>query len=407
MAVERVDPNGAIVSNSFKAASLAERDSQSRIQAAKKRGDQAQVEADQHIEGIRDEYVKRSEAESFRNDAALEAQRTKGYERIREFQRANTTDESRLQRGGERDVAALKDHYRETIYSTSHQGEDQLRDLERKFVIEQNEARKHFEDETAQTDARYQQRAKDLRESKETGIAQQDAQTRQEYARLAESHELASEQANTRFDERFQSMETRHQETIDDVESRAGRQLRDIRADTSRKLAAYSLRQKDPFYQMLDIGAHLEERTDAYVLTAKIPEHERSNLQVSVRGNQVVLSGNRRNEEKLEHEPGRVQATSSFQVYTESFPLTYPVESKLLTKEFDGDTLIVTLPKKGPFAEPSRMHPKTIERARAERPQFPGNLPLAAANANDAQAPADVNGEASGVKARKAGRTLS
>lgn len=407
MSVDRLDPSLAVPSNLLKAAATAERDAQSRIVGAKKRADQAQLEADQRIEGIRDEYVKRSEAEGFRQDAAIESQRSKGYERVRDLQRANASDESRLLREGERDVSLLKDHYRDTVHSTDHQGEERLRDLERKFALSQETALKRHADETEQAEARFNQRMGELRERKESGLASQDEQSRAEYDRLVQNHQEASLQSKERFDETFRQLESRNRETLDQVQSRAGQQIREIRADTSRKLAAYSVRQKDPFYQMMETGARLEEKENAYVLTARIPEHERSNLSVNVRGNQIVLSGNRRNEEKLEREPGRVQSTSSFQTYSEAFPITYPVEAKLLAKEFDGDTLIVTVPKKGPFTEPFRKEPKSVARARAERPQFPGNLPLAASNEDEVPSPPDGgDGTSKGTGSRKAGRTL-
>jgi HSP20 family molecular chaperone IbpA len=43
--------------------------------------------------------------------------------------------------------------------------------------------------------------------------------------------------------------------------------------------------------------------------------------------------------------PGRVATTSGFQSFNETFPLEAPVIARELTKEFQGDLLVVRIPK--------------------------------------------------------------
>ncbi len=103
---------------------------------------------------------------------------------------------------------------------------------------------------------------------------------------------------------------------------------------------------------------------------------------MTVRGNQVVLTGTRRNEEKLEIGPGRSQTTNAFQTFLETFPMNWPVEAKLLSKSFEGDQLTVIIPKKAiDFEYRSPVKKSTAARARVERPKFPDNLPIAQAEA--------------------------
>ena len=87
----------------------------------------------------------------------------------------------------------------------------------------------------------------------------------------------------------------------------------------------------------MDICLGSRESDDAYVLTATIPSHEQHSVQVSVRGDRLVVSGARRSDEKEDLGPGRSVTTSSYQNYSESFPLTMPVEARMLRREFDGD----------------------------------------------------------------------
>src|SRR5262249_53611937 len=154
--------------------------------------------------------------------------------------------------------------------------------------------------------------------------------------------------------------------------------LKELRQNNSQKLAAYDSRATDPFYRMMDTRARLVERADHYQLMAEIPEHERDSVNVSVRGEQVVITGNRRTSDTLEVAPGQTRKSAAFQTYSETFPIFWPVDPRLMTKEYDGDTLVVTIPKKAvPGRETARV--KQPERAKAVRPDFPINLPIAKA----------------------------
>ncbi len=125
------------------------------------------------------------------------------------------------------------------------------------------------------------------------------------------------------------------------------------------------------------MNAELRETGDEYILTARIPEHEREHIVVSLKGNNIVISGQRRNEEHLDNADGTSSTTSSFQSYSETHPISWPVESKLLAKSYHGDTLEVRVPKKdAKHIVPQYQAPKP-EKVRAERPKFPENIPYA------------------------------
>ena len=101
------------------------------------------------------------------------------------------------------------------------------------------------------------------------------------------------------------------------------------------------------------------------MLTATIPEHEQKHVPVSVKGNQLVLSGYRRNEEKLELEPGRSQGTNAFQSFLETFPITWPVDANKMTREFEGISSPCGSPRRTTSPTTRRRKPRCSRRARA------------------------------------------
>ena len=190
----------------------------------------------------------------------------------------------------------------------------------------------------------------------------------------------ANETADQTFKQQFEHTLAEHQEVLGRLNRRAGEDLQKLKEEYQTKLEAYSERSKDPFYRTMDAGMNLRENDDAYVLTAKIPEHERKGVSIAMRGNEIVLSGYRRNEERLKKEGGGQQETHSFQSFSESFQLAHPVDANRIARTFDGDELIVLIPKSGarPYVSPAAV---VVPPPSAMKPRFPDNLPIAQADA--------------------------
>jgi len=122
----------------------------------------------------------------------------------------------------------------------------------------------------------------------------------------------------------------------------------------------------------MDLDTQLKESEDGFTLTLKVPEYEQKNLRAAVKGENIVVMGQRRNEETLDLGNGTTQGTASYQSYHESIPLSWPVDPGRLTKEFKGDTVTIRIPKKNKFAshEPPHVTPKSAN----ETAQFPRTI---------------------------------
>lgn len=354
----------------------AEREAAEQIEASRKRVKEAQIEDENRIEQVRQDYHKQTEAEALRHEASIEAQKNKGYAGLRELKRAQDKEALAIRRQGDAETQRLNTHYNETLYATERRGQEKLEELERKNSSLEAFAQKQGTDRSEAENKNQELSVQQLKDNHENKYNELLKTYNDQYQKTLENSQLATEQSRNHFDERFANNLKQQQQTLLDMENKANKQLLGIRADTSRKLAAYSDRQNDPFYQMMDTQAKLEDQGEFYQLTAKIPEHERKNITVSVQGSRIVLSGTRRNEERLDLAPGRTMGTAAFQNFTETFPLLHPVEAKALTREFDGDSLIIRIPKKATYSEHQPFKAATPTALALERPKFPENLAL-------------------------------
>jgi len=205
--------------------------------------------------------------------------------------------------------------------------------------------------------------------------------SKESQARVEKFRDMTAEanlRAEKTYQGRFQTTMDQHEAELANVQGATSRQLHELRADTAQKLSAYGARQQDPFYKMVKVGAELSDDGNAFMLTAHIPEHEQKHINISVKGNNIVLTGFRRNEEKLEISPGRTQGTHSFQSFQETFPINWPVDPHQITKRFDGERMTIRIPKLDDYStyQAKIAEPPKPEKIRVQRPDFPADLPI-------------------------------
>ncbi|MGE0614906.1 MAG: hypothetical protein AB7P04_04645 [Bacteriovoracia bacterium] len=356
-------------------AARAEQDANQRIMQSQQVIRQTEEQEQAQVDQLRDRYSTDRDVESAKQEEALQKQKDEGYERLRELKRAQAAELARTKQTGEKANADLQRFYSDEIDRNASAGEKQLRETTGKnantLAAEEKKANQDIElvksaglMKVADTHDLHEQRVQKLKSA-----------TDSEYEKMRLTYGQANARAYNTHKGHYAQSIAKNQEVLQDVNARAAEKIREIRQDTSDKLSAYGRRQSDPFYRLVDLDADLTSDADAYTLKANIPSHEQGHVSVSVRGNQLVLTGLRRNEERLEVGPGEVKTTTAFQSYSQTFPLEDAVAPKLLSKRFEGDQLIVTLPKHG--RAPAPIHKKDVGRVRAEQPKFPGNLPVA------------------------------
>ncbi|HCM39419.1 MAG: hypothetical protein A2X97_01325 [Bdellovibrionales bacterium GWA1_52_35] len=340
------------------------------------------------LEDMRDyskrQYEEQSSVESVRQEDAIENLRNTGYEKFRELQRAQNSELEKLRKKGEEQLAATKEHFESAVLTTEKRGEQDLNKIRAKYFNETENEQKLNNAFLEETRAQQSQRFTSSRDDRAHKLAEASENYKAEYERLRTNSALASTEAEQSFKDRLDSTQKMQDSTIDRINSKAVGQLKAIRQDTASKLAAYATRQQDPFYRLMDLDLSIKDTGDALMLTGRIPTHEQAHISVAVKNQtQLVVSGFRKNEEKLDLGPGRAKATNSFQSYSETIPLPAAVDARQLTKRFEDDQLIITVPKltRG-FEKPPYKGPQP-ERARVERPKFPDNIPMPKAESTD------------------------
>jgi HSP20 family molecular chaperone IbpA len=376
MSVGKLDSNLSQATNAQKAALQAERDANDRIRTAKKKIEEVDAENQQRIQQLKDEYVRESATEQGRQSVALESQRLKGYENLRSLQQSNAKQIQSTAEKAESEIEKLEFEASRKTSEVEDKTKSNLENLEKQSLQTTEFRKKELELNQEQLAKDAADRLAYLKQKQDLTVAEQDEIYQAELGQKTQVQRQTLERNRELFDKNFKSVFDQQGKELGRIQSKAANELASLQQSNSEKLESYATRSGDPFYRLKQSGAQVTESGEAYVVRTTVPRHEQSGFNVSVRDDQIVITGNRRNKESLELAPGRTQSTSSFQSFTETFPIRFPVDARQATRSVEGDEITYTFPKKGYYDKSAGIGGRkpAPERVVQNKPNFPDNL---------------------------------
>lgn len=101
----------------------AEKEAYRRVTQAEQDADNARRAADSQIDVVRDRYQKLTDEENEKQLEMLENQRLKGYQQLRDIQRAQQAEFAKVRNEGEKELDHLQDYFKNTVGYTQTKGE--------------------------------------------------------------------------------------------------------------------------------------------------------------------------------------------------------------------------------------------------------------------------------------------
>jgi HSP20 family molecular chaperone IbpA len=360
-----------------------EKEAAKRIASAQDEVRRAQEDSSRQIDQIRDEFSRSRESEAARFEGTYQAQKDKGYSRIRELEKAQDAELQRVKKEGERLLQSTLDHYARAVDHAERDGNRKLEDTRKSLTHQIGTAERQSGSELQDLRTQHQTQVRQIRENQEAELSRYSKLREQKVNEAREQSEGTVRHTEEHYRQNLSELMRSQQAVLDRVQADAAERLATLRQSTTSKLEAYSSRQDDPFYRLKDPQARIEDTGDGYLIRAHIPEHEQEQVKVSIRGQSIVVSGQRRNQEKVERAPGETLSTASFESFSQTLPIQAPVNAKELIRFFEGDELVAWVPKFGnPLASSSFAQAQRLRQLQPEvsptkpaRPDFPKNLP--------------------------------
>jgi len=232
---------------------------------------------------------------------------------------------------------SLKRQYSKDINRTHQLGEAELKETKDKYDRKLGSEESFFQGELDGEKKRFSEEQ-----------LKQQAQYENKRQEMADIHKKNIQELTKKFNEQFVKNDSQNKEVFTNQKQNFLKELYRQQQQLLNKSTALDNKRDDPFYQSRSLAAHLAENSNAYVLTAKIPNLEKNNFDVHVKNDKVVLESFRANEAKIE-DGSEKSMTNTYQTYRQEFKFDVPVDEHLAVKQMDDQgNLTLTIPKRRP-----------------------------------------------------------
>jgi HSP20 family molecular chaperone IbpA len=171
------------------------------------------------------------------------------------------------------------------------------------------------------------------------------ARQKRDLETLAENHQQRMLTQQAEFERKYEKNQNMARESYTNQGLNLERELINQKKQFLKAADKYTGdKHSDPFYQIRDNSTDFSETSGAYVLKAKVAEHEKDNVNVRVKNDKVTLTGNRNFNDEI-REGSKLVRTHNVQTFHEQFPLEKKIKENEVIKNYDNGVLTVIIPK--------------------------------------------------------------
>lgn len=234
---------------------------------------------------------------------------------------------------GTHQMEATRMEYDKNIKQIHHQGE-----------VEARSQKEHFEKQIKTQHSEYRKKLEEKRVAQDTQLKKSDQLHLAALERREEEYKRILKGQNKEFNTAFTVNDKRNRQTLQAQNDRIMDALIRQKSGLLERYGKYEKAGEDPFYKMQEFETRVAENENYYLVRTKVPEYERDNVDVIVKDDKVIISGQRAFAEKLEKDSRQI-TTNSHQSFREIIPLKHPTVPKAIEKSYEDGTIAVMIPK--------------------------------------------------------------
>ncbi len=190
----------------------------------------------------------------------------------------------------------------------------------------------------------YQGEIKKRNTDHEVGLQKNEELYRQKLIEQGDLNNKAMKNQTEEYQKSFNINEKANQHSLHEQHDRFVDSAIKQKSNLIERFGKYEDAKDDPFYKMHEFETRISENDNFYVVKTKVPAHEKHNVDVIVKNDRVVVSGQREFAEKVDKE-GRKVATNTVESFREEIPLKHPTIAKAVDKRYEDGAIVVKVPK--------------------------------------------------------------
>ena len=314
--------------------------------AQKKQKEELRTRHEQEMENLKRSYAAEKADLEDRFEASAQSERLNHYDHLRNLKGQINREERSLESRGREAIDRKSSTYRNEEIRIDSEGRLRVDQAKKKAAaIEEYER----QSQSQASDDAHQNHLKN------TNLILQENERALEALRENKSRYLEDQKSRHAADliamqEHFEGLREQkldqHQEEVHAIETRANQTLNQKAISSGEKIGLFETRNQDPFYRLRKFDTTLTDAGDEFILTVKVPEHERKDIKIQANARDVQLTGIRTSTQEAQ-ENGSTFSSRSHQAYSEKFQVNHPIDSKGISRVETTDGFTYTLPKIG------------------------------------------------------------
>jgi len=141
------------------------------------------------------------------------------------------------------------------------------------------------------------------------------------------------------FELKTKRMDEEHLTVLELMKERFAQRLNALKDGFSKKKTMVENKNSDAFYNVGKISPTVQENIDSYVVSMKVPEHEKENITISPRNRYIKITYHRKHSARVEEQDGSAHTSKRTELMTKQIPTTEILNHKGVTQKYENGVL--------------------------------------------------------------------
>jgi len=166
-----------------------------------------------------------------------------------------------------------------------------------------------------------------------------------EFEKLVKGHKIQKRDSNIAFEKEYKNLLTKNNINVSTLDENTKDLVKDIKEKFLQNANLILEKSKDPFYQFKRIKPLIEDKGDHYLLSIKVPEHEKNLVQISGKKRNIKLTFNRLHQETFNDVKNVKNIAKKYESYSTTTSVKDIVNTDKIEKYYAQNMLHFTIPK--------------------------------------------------------------
>lgn len=284
-----------------------------------------------------------------------------------ETQKKLSTDRERINSEHELFLEELNDRFNHSARKVGHEGKRRIEDMKlqmnEQYLDLEKFNQEKIQNQTNEFTTRFKTEGnnyKKMKDDQDTQFKKERMSTnlrqQNEMTKMTTVHTDHLEQKDTEFrkglkdqdlffEKKFEGQLKKHNETFKELEAKNQKVVDDLKTSLTKEITKTASRNDDPFFKFETLKPRLKTFEKHVEVQVDIPEHSKTDVQLTVNGKEAVVSFNRRFADASKEMDGTVNKVNKVESFTTRLQTGHFLNAKTLKSSYENGTMTYVIQK--------------------------------------------------------------